>query len=97
MPCGAPWRQRPALASRYTSTPVELPSRTRPVRELKGFVRVALRPGERREVKFSLRRDQLMFVGEGDRWTVEPGRFDLWVANSAADGLAGGFELLAAV
>ena len=71
-------------------------SRTRPVRELKGFQRVALRPGERREVRFTLRRDQLMFVGEGDRWTVEPGRFDLWVASSAVDGLAGSFELLAA-
>lgn len=70
-------------------------SRTRPVRELKGFQRVALAPGASREVRFELKRQALMFVGDGDRWRVEPGQFDLWVANSSIDGLAGGFELLA--
>jgi beta-glucosidase len=71
-------------------------SRTRPVRELKRFVRVALKPGERRDVRFSLERGSLMFVGDNDRWIAEPGMFDLWVANSAADGLAASFELLGA-
>ncbi len=71
-------------------------SRTRPVRELKGFRRIALAPGESREVKFELRRENLMFVGEGDRWVVEPGVFDVWVANSSVDGLVASFELLSA-
>jgi len=71
-------------------------SRTRPVRELKRFLRVALRPGERREVRFTLERAALMFVGDNNRWIAEPGMFDLWVANSAVDGLAGSFELLGA-
>jgi beta-glucosidase len=71
-------------------------SRTRPVRELKRFLRVALRPGEKREVRFSLERGALMFVGDNDRWIAEPGMFDLWVANSAVDGLAASFELLGA-
>ncbi len=71
-------------------------SRTRPVRELKGFQRVALAPGASREVKFELRREDLMFVGDQDRWIAEPGLFDLWVANSSVDGLAGSFELLKA-
>jgi beta-glucosidase len=71
-------------------------SRTRPVRELKRFVRVALKPGEKREVRFSLERSALMFVGDNDRWIAEPGMFDLWVANSAVDGLAASFELLGA-
>jgi beta-glucosidase len=71
-------------------------SRTRPVRELKRFVRVALRPGEKREVSFSLDRGSLMFVGDNDRWITEPGIFDLWVANNAVDGLAASFELLGA-
>ena len=69
-------------------------SRTRPVRELKGFQRVSLAPGASREVKFELKRQHLMFVGDGDRWVVEPGMFDIWVANSSIDGLAGSFELM---
>ncbi|MNL90214.1 hypothetical protein D3C87_2211000 [compost metagenome] len=66
------------------------------MRELKRFLRVALRPGEKRDVRFSLERGSLMFVGENDRWVAEPGVFDLWVANSAVDGLAASFELLGA-
>lgn len=71
-------------------------SRTRPVRELKGFKRVSLAPGESREVRFDLKRENLMFVGDEDHWIVEPGVFDIWVANSSADGLIGSFELVGA-
>lgn len=71
-------------------------SRTRPVRELKRFLRVTLAPGETREVTFTLQRESLLFIGEGDRWIAEPGEFDLWVANSAVDGLNGRFTLTAA-
>ncbi|MET3664755.1 glycoside hydrolase family 3 N-terminal domain-containing protein [Caulobacter sp. 1776] len=71
-------------------------SRTRPVRELKGFQRVALAPGAEREVKFELKRENLMFVGDNDYWIVEPGVFDVWIANSSVDGLGASFELLAA-
>lgn len=70
-------------------------SRTRPVRELKGFQRVALAPGAEREVRFELRRENLMFVGDNDYWIAEPGLFDVWLANSSVDGLAASFELLA--
>lgn len=70
---------------------------TRPVRELKAFRKVALKPGEATTVRFTLRRDDLRFVGRDNRWTAEPGRFDLWVAPSAeADGLHGSFDLAAA-
>lgn len=68
-------------------------SRTRPVRELKGFQRISLAPGAEREVRFELKRENLMFVGDNDYWTVEPGVFDVWVANSATDGLSASFEL----
>ena len=69
-------------------------SRTRPVRELKGFQRVSLAPGAEREVNFELKRENLMFVGDNDYWLAEPGVFDVWIANSAIDGLAASFELL---
>ena len=64
-------------------------SRTRPVRELKGFQRVSLAPGAEREVRFELKRANLMFVGDNDYWIVEPGVFDVWVANSIANRLEG--------
>jgi beta-glucosidase len=70
---------------------------TRPVRELKGFERISLAPGASKEVSFTLRRADLTFVGAGLTRTVEPGRFDLWIAPSAqAEGVAGSFTLTAA-
>jgi len=67
---------------------------TRPVRELKAFRRVALKPGETKTVTFTLRRADLLFVGRDLRPTVEPGQFRLWIAPSAqAEGVAGEFTL----
>ena len=63
---------------------------TRPVRELKAFRRVALAPGQSKAVTFTLRRADLLFVGTELKPTVEPGRFQLWIAPSAqADGVSG--------
>ncbi len=68
---------------------------TRPVRELKAFRRVALKPGERQVVSFTLRRDDLLFIGRDLVPTVEPGRFHLWIAPSAqAEGVSGEFDLV---
>ena len=68
---------------------------TRPVRELKAFRRVALKPGERQVVSFTLRRDDLLFIGQDLVPTVEPGRFHLWIAPSAqAEGVSGEFDLV---
>nr|WP_107932725.1 glycoside hydrolase family 3 N-terminal domain-containing protein [Sphingomonas aerolata] len=68
---------------------------TRPVRELKAFRRVALKPGERQVVSFTLRRDDLLFIGQDLVPTVEPGRFHLWIAPSAqAEGVSGEFQLV---
>jgi beta-glucosidase len=56
---------------------------TRPVRELRGFRRVALRPGERRTVRFTLHPEHLAFYDVGMRRVVEPGTFTLWAGGSA--------------
>ncbi len=70
---------------------------TRPVRQLKGFSRVALAPGETKTVAFTLRRADLLFVGIDLKPTVEPGAFRVWVAPTAeAEGVGGSFELLPA-
>ncbi|WP_442682705.1 glycoside hydrolase family 3 N-terminal domain-containing protein [Stenotrophomonas sp. JC08] len=70
-------------------------SRVRPVRELKAFTKVALAPGESRQVAFRLDRRQLAFTGADGQCRAEPGWFDVWVCASSASGEAVGFELLA--
>jgi beta-glucosidase len=68
---------------------------TRPVRELKAFSRVTLRPGETQTVRFRLRPSDLAFIGRDNRPVVEPGTFDVWIAPSAeASGVQGSFELI---
>lgn len=70
---------------------------TQPVRLLKGFRKIRLAPGARQEVTFTLRREDLLFIGPDLKPTVEPGQFRLWVAPSAqAEGVAGQFTLVAA-
>ncbi len=66
---------------------------TRPVKELKRFRRIPLRPGESREVRFTLTPEHLMFYNQRMERVVEPGRFTVWVGPSSADGLQGTFEL----
>ncbi len=73
----------------------EAASVTRPVRELKGFQRVALAPGETKTVTFELPVEALRFWGLENRWVVEPGWFTLQVGPSSAEGLEARFEVLA--
>lgn len=68
-------------------------SLTRPVRELKGFQRVTLRPGETRRVSFWLAEEDLAFTRADGTFGVEPGRFRVWLAPHSAGGLEGEFEL----
>jgi beta-glucosidase len=70
-------------------------SRVRPVRELKGFRKVALQPGQSTEVRFTLDRHALGFTGRDGVFGAEPGSFELWVCASSASGEAVNFELLA--
>ena len=54
-----------------------------PVRELKGFARVALAPGETRHVEFPLGFDELSFYNLEIKRTVEPTRYKIWVGGSS--------------
>jgi beta-glucosidase len=71
----------------------EVASVTRPVRALAGFRRVALRPGEAQKVEFVLTAQQLGFYNEAMRFTVEPGRFRVFVGPSSAEGIEGAFDV----
>jgi beta-glucosidase len=69
---------------------------TRPVRELKGFKRVRLRPGERRRISFRLHSDDLAFYNRNMQWGAEPGHFHVWIGGDANASLQAEFELLEA-
>jgi beta-glucosidase len=58
---------------------------TRPVKELGGFRRVRLSPGERRRVTFRLAAEQLAFTGLDGRLVLEPGRVRLLVGTSSTE------------
>jgi beta-glucosidase len=68
---------------------------TRPVRELKGFQRVHLKPGESREVSFQLSADDLAFYGRNMTRGTEPGKFHAWIGGSSTTDLRADFELTA--
>jgi beta-glucosidase len=59
---------------------------TRPVKMLKGFRHVTLRPSERRTLTFTLRPQDLAFYDIHMRHVVEPGTFTVWAAGSSIGG-----------
>jgi beta-glucosidase len=102
-----PWSGSISVTARITNTSARageevvqlyvhdrVASVTRPVRELKGFRKVALAAGESRDVSFTLTRKDLEFVGQDLQWLAEPGAFDVWVASSSASGTAASFTLV---
>lgn len=69
-------------------------SRTRPIRELKGFRKLSLKAGESKEVVFRLEAKDLAFYDPSMRLVTEPGDFQVWVAPDSARGLEGKFTLV---
>ena len=68
---------------------------TRPVKELKGFKRIALEPGEKRAVRFDLAASQLAFYDRSMRLVVEPGAIEVLIGSSSEDiRLAGRFSIV---
>ena len=59
---------------------------SRPVRELKGFKKVMLQPGESKKVAFTLGRDELAFWNIDMKYMVEPAAVKVWVAGNSVDG-----------
>jgi hypothetical protein len=58
----------------------------RPVKELKGFRKVKLAPGEEQKVSFTVAKDALSFFDDAKHeWVAEPGKFEAVIAASAAD------------
>ena len=66
---------------------------TRPVKELKGFKKVMLKPGESRAVTFTLTESDLSFYRADLTFGAEPGKFHVFVGGNSHDVLQGEFEL----
>jgi beta-glucosidase len=63
----------------------------RPVKELEGFTKISLKPGESETVRFTLGPRELGFYDQGMQWVVEPGVFKVWIGWNSDEGLEGRF------
>ena len=58
----------------------------RPVKELKGFQKVTLAPGEQRDITFTIDKSMLSYYDDSKgEWVMEPGRFEALIGASAGD------------
>lgn len=73
-------------------------SRTRPVKELKGFKRIHLKPAESATLTFVIHANQLGLYNDNMAYVLEPGKFDVMIGSSSQDIKAGGqFEVGGAI
>ncbi|MGJ1285453.1 beta-glucosidase BglX [Sphingobacterium spiritivorum] len=66
---------------------------TRPVKELKGFQKIAFKAGETKAVEFELTEEDLKFYNEKLEFVAEPGEFEVYVGTNSRDILTSKFEL----
>ncbi|HVM61519.1 MAG TPA: beta-glucosidase BglX [Verrucomicrobiae bacterium] len=64
-----------------------------PVRELKGFQRITLLPGQGRDVEFTLSADMLSFHDRDMKLVTEPGRYRVWISGDSASGQPVEFQI----
>ena len=69
-------------------------STTRPVRELKGFKRIRVEPGQTVRVEFDLHTDELSYYGRDNTRVLEPGDFQVWIGGSSETELRSEFRLV---
>jgi len=67
---------------------------TRPVKELKGFKRLRVEPGQTIKVDFELHSNDLAFYGRDNTLLVEPGNFHVWIGGSSETQLRAEFCLV---
>jgi beta-glucosidase len=72
----------------------EVGSVTRPVKELRGFKKIALKAGETKKVEFALEPNDLAMYNREMKWVVEPGSFKVFVGTNSAENLEDEFEVV---
>ncbi len=65
----------------------------RPVKELKRFKKISLRPGEKKKVEFILTEEDLSYLDENLKPVLEPGVFEVMVGPNSAEGPKASFEV----
>ncbi|MFD1616151.1 beta-glucosidase BglX [Gelatiniphilus marinus] len=66
----------------------------RPVKELKGFEKIMLNPGETKTVSFTINEKTLQFYTANNTWEVEPGKFNVWVGGDSTTTLKKSFSVV---
>ncbi len=66
---------------------------TRPVKELKGFQKISLKPGESKEVTFTISANDLKFYNSELKFVAEPGDFKVFIGGNSRDVKEAGFTL----
>ena len=66
---------------------------SRPVKELKGFQKFSLEPGESRTLRFQLKEKDLAYWNDAGRFKADPGRFKVFVGGNSLDVQEAAFEL----
>jgi beta-glucosidase len=84
---------RPGVETAQFYVRVMVASVAQPVRKLRGFRRIALKPGTSTRVTFTLSPSDLAFYDQHLRLVTEPGRVQVWIAPDAARGVMGELEL----
>lgn len=69
-------------------------STTRPVKELKGFQKISLKPGENRDVQFQIDKDDVSFFRSDMTFGSEPGEFKVFVGGNSKDLKEAAFKLV---
>ncbi|EKE2762193.1 beta-glucosidase BglX [Salmonella enterica] len=69
-------------------------SMSRPVKQLKGFEKITLKPGERKTVSFPIDIEALKFWNQQMKYDAEPGKFNVFIGVDSARVKQGSFELL---
>lgn len=68
---------------------------SRPVRELKGFERIALAPGETKTVRFKIGREELRYWNaQAKDWVLDTENFDVWVGGDSSASLHSSFKVV---
>lgn len=67
---------------------------SRPVRELKGFQRITLKPGEKKTLTFAVNANDLGSYDTHMRWVIPSGTYDVWIAPNSTEGLTGTFQVV---
>ena len=69
-------------------------STTRPVKELKDFKMVTLKPNESKKVSFNISKEKLQFYTANNKWEAEPGDFKIFIGGSSKTKLESDFSVI---